>query len=80
MTISLEQIPTCGYFSDGEPKPVNYCGLVGYKVELRVCKFCSKNGNGDAILSPPLDPAVLAAVRQQQAGCKGCGDSPMEGV
>lgn len=26
------------------------------------------------------DPKVLAAIRQQQSGCRGCGDSPLDGI
>lgn len=72
----------------------NRCGILSQMVDKRVCWWCRKNTTRDAkgvpewpekptavpVASVGADPAVRATITRQQAGCRGCGDSPLEGI
>jgi hypothetical protein len=69
------------------------CTLQRRNVTQRECYWCRKNTTRvDGIpawpekpkpvpvVSVTRDPAALANIVRQQAGCRGCGESPLDGI
>lgn len=51
-------------------------GLYGGRPSPGVCRQCPQR---DPPAQPTADPRAEAEYRKRLAGCKGCGDSPLEG-
>jgi hypothetical protein len=79
---------TCEHTTTNLPR--NRCGIHKQMMDLRTCYWCNKNTTRGANGVPTWpespepaisrDPAVQANIARQQAGCRGCGDSPLNGI